>query len=67
MKIWLIKTGEETPHDKNSRLIRTGQLFEELSKKYEVIWFNSSFNPQKKKQRFLKTTSVNYKHNSKII
>ena len=52
MKIWLIKTGEETPHDKNSRLIRTGQLFEELSKKYEVIWFNSSFNHQKKNRDF---------------
>ena len=67
MKIWLIKTGEETQHDKNSRLARTGQLFEELSKKYDITWFNSSFNHQKKKQRFIKTTSINYKFNSKII
>ena len=54
MKVWLIKTGEETPHDKKSRLIRTGQLFVELSRKHEIIWFNSSFNHQKKKTEILK-------------
>jgi hypothetical protein len=66
MKIWLIKIGEETPLDKNVRLLRTGQLFLELAKTDNVTWFNCTFNHQKKKQRFKKTTIKKFNKNSKI-
>ena len=67
MKIWLIKIGEETPLDKNARLLRTGQLFLELAKTDNVTWFNCTFNHQKKKQRFNKTTIKKFKKNSEIV
>lgn len=67
MKIWIIKTGEQTEHDYNPRLLRSGQIFKILKqKKIEVSWFNSSFNHQIKKQRFKKTTILK-NGKSKII
>ena len=54
MKIWLIKIGEETPLDKNARLLRTGQLFLELAKTDNVTWFNCTFNHQKKNKDLTK-------------
>ena len=57
MNIWIIKTGEQTEHDPNSRLLRSGQIFQTLKKKgVNITWFNSSFNHQLKKQRFKRTT-----------
>jgi len=67
MKIWLIKIGEETPLDKNVRLLRTGQLFLELAKTDNVTWFNCTFNHQKKKQRFNKTTTKKFNKNAEIV
>ena len=67
MKIWLIKIGEETPLDKNARLLRTGQIFLKLAKTDKVTWFNSTFNHQKKKSRFKKTIIKKYNKNSQIV
>jgi len=53
MKIWLIKEGEPLPCDESPRLMRTGLLAEYLSNKgNEVIWWTSTFEHGKKKQRF---------------
>lgn len=67
MKIWLIKIGEETPLDKNARLLRTGQIFLKLAKTDKVTWFNCTFNHQKKKSRFKKTIIKKYNKNSQIV
>ena len=32
MKIWIIKTGEQTEHDANPRLLRSAQIFQTLKK-----------------------------------
>ena len=62
MKIWIIKTGEQTELDNNARLLRSGQIFENLKKEnYHITWFNSTFNHQIKKQRFFKTTILKKK------
>lgn len=66
MKIWLIKTGEPTLHDKGLKLLRTGILANHLSLKNQVVWFSSTFLHQKKKQRYSKTT-VRYKNNIKHV
>ena len=67
MKIWIIKTGEQTELDNNARLLRSGQIFENLKKEnYDITWFNITFNHQIKKQRFFKTTILKKKKN-KII
>ena len=67
MKIWIIKTGEQTELDNNARLLRSGQIFENLKKEnYDITWFNSTFNHQIKKQRFFKTTILK-KKKTKII
>lgn len=67
MNIWLIKISEETPLDKNARLLRTGQLFLELSKTENVTWFNCTFNHQKRIQRYKKTTVKKFNKNAKIV
>ena len=59
MKIWIIKTGEQTEHDVNPRLLRSAQIFQALKKRgASITWFNSSFNHQLKKQRFKRTTTI---------
>ena len=48
MKIWIIKTGEQTEHDANPRLLRSAQIFQTLKIGASITWFNSSFNHQLK-------------------
>ncbi len=60
MIIWLVKEGEPLPCDDNPRLMRTGLLAEYLSKNgNEVVWWSSTFEHGKKKQRFDADTDFN--------
>lgn len=59
MKVWLIKEGEPLPCDDSPRLMRTGLLAEYLCKKgNSVVWWTSTFEHGKKKQRFDKDVSL---------
>ena len=49
VKTLTFKIGEETPLDKNARLLRTGQIFLKMAKTDKVTLFNCTFNHQKKK------------------
>lgn len=53
MRIWLINVGEELPTDAGTpRLLRTGILAEHLvAKGHDVVWWNATFNHQRKEQR----------------
>lgn len=67
MNIWIVKTGEQTEDDLNARILRSGQLFDFLRfKNHNLTWFNSTFNHQKKIQRFYKTSTIE-KKGGKII
>ncbi len=65
MKIWLMQPSEIMPLDKNdSRLLRTGMMAEELSKKgHEIMWFSATFDHFQKKQLFDENTIVKLKDN----
>lgn len=58
MHFWLVQTGEEMPIDgQQTRLLRTALLAKELvSRGHRVTYWNSTFNHQKKIQRFKSTT-----------
>jgi len=60
MRIWLITIGEPLPIDgTNERLYRTGILANLLvSKGHEVVWWTSTFDHTRKKQRFNADTSI---------
>lgn len=60
MRIWLITIGEPLPVDNaNDRLHRSGTLANLLvSKGHEVVWWTSTFDHARKKQRFNKDTSI---------
>jgi len=54
MRIWLLQRSEPTPHDNDGkqRLMRTGILSEQLSKRgHEVIWWTSTFDHYNRSQR----------------
>jgi glycosyltransferase involved in cell wall biosynthesis len=60
MRIWLVQTGEEMPSDgAGTRLLRTCLLAGELAGRgHEVTYWNSTFNHQKKLQRYRRTTRI---------
>ena len=60
MRIWLITIGEPLPMDgDNIRLHRSGMLANILtSKGHEVVWWTSTFDHARKKQRFGMDTSI---------
>jgi glycosyltransferase involved in cell wall biosynthesis len=60
MKIWLVQTGEEMPSDQGQpRLLRTALLAKELALRgHDVLYWNATFNHQKKFQRASKTFRV---------
>ncbi len=61
MRIWLITIGEPLPIDgTNDRLHRAGTLANVLvTKGHEVIWWTSTFDHVRKRQRFNKDSSIN--------
>ena len=63
MKVWLITVGEPLPIDEenNPRLLRAGVLAKYLVKHgHEVLWWSSSFDHYKKRQRVSEDTSANW-------
>lgn len=68
MHIWLITVGEPLPCDgSNERLYRTGMLANLLVEKgHNVLWWTSTFNHTKKKQRFKSDTLINISGKFKI-
>lgn len=60
MRVWLITIGEPLPIDEASdRLLRTGILANLLVVKgHEVVWWSSTFDHTRKKQRFDIDTSI---------
>ena len=60
MRVWLITIGEPLPIDgANDRLHRSGMLANLLvSKGHEVVWWTSTFDHARKKQRFNIDTSI---------
>jgi len=60
VRIWLITIGEPLPIDSaNDRLHRSGMLANLLaSKGHEVVWWTSTFDHARKKQRFNIDTSI---------
>ena len=68
MRIWLITVGEPLPTDGAERLLRAGILAEMLSAKgHDVVFWTSTFDHTKKKQRFTENTEIQIKKNYKII
>ena len=68
MRIWLITIGEPLPTDgANERLYRTGILANLLIEKgHEVIWWTSTFDHIRKRQRFNTNTSIDINNCFKI-
>ena len=68
MRIWLITIGEPLPIDgANERLYRTGILANLLvSREHEVVWWTSTFDHTRKKQRFNIDTSIDINNCFKI-
>lgn len=60
MRVWLITVGEPLPTDgANDRLLRTGTLADLLvARGHEVIWWTSTFDHARKRQRFNTNTSI---------
>ena len=58
MKIWLVTIGEPIPDDgPQIRLLRTGLFAQHMANRgHQVTWWNSTFDHQRKKQRFAKDT-----------
>ena len=67
MKIWLVSIFEQTPVDKvfSTRFLSIAQ--EALSRGHEVTFWGSTFKHNTKKQRFEKTTYLDYTENYKLI
>ncbi len=61
MRIWVIKIGESAHTDgPDVRLFRTGTLANFLSAQgHDVVWWTSTFDHQRKRQRFPEDTAVN--------
>ncbi len=59
-RIWLATIGEPLPTDgENERLLRTGILAEQLSQQgHEVLWWTSSFDHVRKRQRTTQDQSI---------
>jgi len=68
MRIWLITVGEPLPTDEASdRLLRTGILANLLvAKGHEVVWWSSTFDHTRKKQRFDIDTSIDINNRFRI-
>lgn len=64
MRIWLVQTGEELPSDgPGTRLLRTALLARELAGRgHDVVYWNATFNHQKKIQRAASSFSQNQEH-----
>ncbi len=60
MRVWLITIGEPLPTDgPQERLLRTGMLAEALAAVgHEVVWWSSTFDHVRKRQRFCADTSI---------
>jgi len=69
MHIWLITVGEPLPIDKgNIRLYRTGIVANLLVKRgHSVVWWTSTLDHIKKRQRFRKDTFIDIDNNYKLI
>lgn len=68
MNIWLLQASEPMPVvNKDERLLRTGMLAEELSKRnHRVTWFSNSFDHFRKKQLSDKDEIIKVKENYDI-
>jgi glycosyltransferase involved in cell wall biosynthesis len=60
MRVWLVTIGEPLPSDgKADRLLRTGMLAEILVRRgHEVVWWTSTFDHARKRQRFEQDTAI---------
>ncbi|HTQ40709.1 MAG TPA: glycosyltransferase family 4 protein [Pirellulales bacterium] len=60
MRIWLVTIGEPLPTDGSAeRLLRTGMLADILARRgHEVVWWTSTFDHARKRQRFERDTTV---------
>lgn len=68
MRIWLVTVGEPMPTDGAERLLRAGILADMLAAKgHEVVFWTSTFDHTKKKQRFSENTEIRIKNNYRII
>ncbi len=62
MLIWLIKDGEILPVQPGTRLMRTGMLAHELTKRgYSVVWWSSTFSHQRKNLIYEKDMTLGIK------
>lgn len=68
MRIWLLQSSEPMPIvNPEMRLLRTGMMAEELSKRgHEVIWFANSFDHFTKTQKYFRDTIIQVKDNYKL-
>ena len=68
MRVWLVTIGEPLPIDgTNERLCRTGILANMLVKRgHKVIWWTSTFDHIRKRQRFDSDRTLNQSNNFKI-
>lgn len=68
MRIWLITIGEPLPIDSsNERLYGTGVLANLLIEKgHEIIWWTSTFDHIRKRQRFNMNSSIDINNYFKI-
>ena len=68
MRVWLIHMGEPLPIDKNDKPLRMSMLAKLLVQKgHRVVWWTSTFDHVRKKQRFYKDTNIKIKNNFNII
>lgn len=63
MKVWIIEISDFLPGvDEENRLYRAGMLAEALVKAgHQVLWWTSTFNHQKRRQRFDGSTTIDFK------
>jgi glycosyltransferase involved in cell wall biosynthesis len=67
VKIWLIQIGEPLPCDTVGRLLRTGLMANTLaSLGHDVVWWASTFDHVRKKQRFNCSTSLSLAPNYEL-
>lgn len=68
MKIWLLQSSEPMPIvNPDMRLLRTGMMAEELSKRgHDVIWFANSFDHFTKTQKYYRDTIIQVRNNYKL-
>lgn len=71
MRIWIVTVGEPLPIDsENERLLRAGILVDILvNRRHEVVWWTSTFDHVRKKQRYTsnQTVSVNSSFTIKFL